>query len=162
MSPVSAGATWAPLPQAALQNAAALNTALDSSNGQLPQLGGCAADPTLEPQSPPAALPILTLPVLARLCDVSASPSRPTHPRKLGEPSLRRQVTWVSLCAASRERESSDLSGPQQMAPWSHALLPGPFGRSHPVETGGHPCAFPTQDLLQVASGPELVSRRSA
>lgn len=37
-SSVSAGATWAPLPQAALQNAAALNTALDSSNGQLPPI----------------------------------------------------------------------------------------------------------------------------
>lgn len=82
-SPVSAGATWAPLPQAALQNAAALNTALDSSNGQLPQLGGCAADPTLEPQSPPAALPILTLPVLARL-----SLALPPHPS---------QETWGTL-----------------------------------------------------------------
>lgn len=122
-SSVSAGATWAPLPQAALQNAAALNTALDSSNGQLPQLGGCAADPTLVPQSPPAALPILTLPVLARLCDVSASPSRPTHPRKLGEPSLRRQVTWVSLCAASRERESSETYQAPSRWPHGHMLF---------------------------------------
>lgn len=66
------------------------------------------------------------------------------------------------VCRQQGTGKLRDLSGPQQMAPWSHALLPGPFGRSHPVETGGHPCAFPTQDLLQVASGPELVSRRSA
>ena len=117
------------MPQAALQNAAALTTALDSSNGQLPQLGGCAADPTPEAQSPPPALPILTLPVLARLCDVSASadPPPPTpgtvgNPRELGEPSLRRQVMWTSLCAASRERESSETYQAPSRWPHGHML----------------------------------------
>ena len=110
------------MPQAALQNAAALTTALDSSNGQLPQLGGCAADPTPEAQSPPPALPILTLPVLARLCDVAALPSHPTHPRELGEPSLRRQVMWTSLSAASRERESSETYQAPSRWPHGHML----------------------------------------
>lgn len=117
------------MPRAALQNAAALTTALDSSNGQLPQLGGCAAVPPPEPQSPPPALPILTLPVLARLTSQPCPPTPPI-PGNLGTLTQEAGHVGQFVCRQQGTGKLRDPPRPQQMAPWSRALLPGPFGRS--------------------------------